>query len=178
MKTVHRTSGRQGEAALLGVWLPSLDGVVERLDRGARVVDVGCGRGEAAIAMARAFPASTFLALDSEVENVKVARLRAREAGVERRIAFRVAAPGAYSGIGFDLVTMLGSLRRILDPGRVARHVRGTLDAQGVWMVLEPRLALRRHGEARLRAAIEQGGFATVRRAALRSHDVLLEARP
>jgi trans-aconitate methyltransferase len=36
--------------------LPALDGVVERLERGARVADVGCGHGASTILMATAFP--------------------------------------------------------------------------------------------------------------------------
>ena len=51
-------------AQLVQAWLPALDGVVEKLERGARVADVGCGHGASAILMAQAFPASTFEGFD------------------------------------------------------------------------------------------------------------------
>ena len=44
-------------ANLVAAWLPALDGVVEKLERGARVADVGCGHGASTILMAQAFPA-------------------------------------------------------------------------------------------------------------------------
>src|SRR4051812_3822907 len=50
--------------ALVPIVLPALDGVVERLRRGAVVADVGCGGGAALVAMAEAFPASTFHGYD------------------------------------------------------------------------------------------------------------------
>src|SRR3954468_13065685 len=36
-------------ANLLGSWLPALDGVVEKLEQGALVADVGCGHGSSAV---------------------------------------------------------------------------------------------------------------------------------
>src|SRR4029077_12784436 len=47
-------------AHLVAEWIPALDGVQEKLQRGARVADVGCGHGASTILMAKAFPRSTF----------------------------------------------------------------------------------------------------------------------
>ncbi len=41
---------------LVSQWLPALDGVVERLKRGAKVADIGCGHGASTVLMAQAFP--------------------------------------------------------------------------------------------------------------------------
>ena len=51
-------------AHLIAEWLPALDGVVDKLQRGATVADVGCGHGASTILMAQAFPASTFVGSD------------------------------------------------------------------------------------------------------------------
>ena len=51
-------------ANLISAWLPALDGVVAKLERGAAVADVGCGHGASTILMAQAFPASTFVGSD------------------------------------------------------------------------------------------------------------------
>jgi cyclopropane fatty-acyl-phospholipid synthase-like methyltransferase len=175
----------QGSAALVELWRPALafwlaamDGVVAMLERGGRVADVLCGRGAAIAALAKAFPEATFLGLDPDAEKIRLARGRARQAGVERQIAFKVASPGSYGGLGFDMVTMLGCLDRIGDRARVVRHVRASLASDGVWMVLEPRHSLSPEREARLCDEIAAGGFGSVRRAASSAFDVLIEARP
>ena len=52
------------KGAKFGFGGPALDGVVERLKRGARVADIGCGHGASTIVMAQAFPKSSFIGLD------------------------------------------------------------------------------------------------------------------
>src|SRR4051794_14224294 len=97
-------------AALVHAWLPALDGVVEKLERGARVADVGCGHGASAILMAHAFPASTFSGFDSHAASIETARRRAAEAGVADRVHFDVAAAGDHAGEGYDLVCFFDAL--------------------------------------------------------------------
>jgi hypothetical protein len=41
---------------LVSNWLRALDGVVDKLQRGAKVADVGCGHGWSTVMMAKAFP--------------------------------------------------------------------------------------------------------------------------
>src|SRR5579884_1762646 len=77
-------------AHLVAEWLPALDGVVEKLERGALVADVGCGHGASTILMAQAFPNSTFVGSDYHDGSIATARDRAREAGVADRVRFEV----------------------------------------------------------------------------------------
>src|SRR5579863_1083875 len=69
-------------AHLIGEWLPALDGVIEKLEHGALVADVGCGHGASTVLMAQAFPNSTFVGSDYHEGSIEIARERAREAGV------------------------------------------------------------------------------------------------
>src|SRR3984957_17832633 len=48
-------------AHLVAEWLPALEGVVPKLEKGAKVADVGCGHGASTVLMAQAFPASRFV---------------------------------------------------------------------------------------------------------------------
>ena len=125
-------------ANLVSTWLPALDGVVAKLQRGARVADVGCGHGASTIVMAQAFPASTFVGSDYHEGSIATARQRAAEAGVSDRISFEVGAASSYSGRGYDLVTMFDCLHDMGDPVGAARHVRQSLAADGTWMIVEP----------------------------------------
>ncbi|SOD98111.1 class I SAM-dependent methyltransferase [Blastococcus haudaquaticus] len=125
-------------AHLIGEWLPALDGVVDKLERGATVADVGCGHGASTVLMARHFPRSTFVGSDYHEGSIAIARQRAEQAGVGDRVRFEVAPATAYSGAGFDLVTMFDCLHDMGDPVGAARHVKETLAADGTWMIVEP----------------------------------------
>ena len=125
-------------AHLIGEWLPALDGVVAKLERGATVADVGCGHGASTILMARSFPRSTFVGSDYHEGSIAVARERAEAAGVADRVRFEVAPATGYSGTGFDLVTMFDCLHDMGDPVGAARHVKESLAADGTWMIVEP----------------------------------------
>ena len=126
-------------AHLIGEWLPALDGMVEKLERGARVADVGCGHGASTILMAKAYPNSTFRGFDYHDGSIATAKERATSAGVDGRATFQALAAASYSGHGYDLVTMFDCLHDMGDPAGAARHVRSTLAADGTWMIVEPR---------------------------------------
>jgi 2-polyprenyl-3-methyl-5-hydroxy-6-metoxy-1,4-benzoquinol methylase len=125
-------------ANLTAGWLPALDGVVAKLERGALVADVGCGYGASTILMAQAFPNSTFVGSDYHGGSIETARRHAKEAGVDDRVRFETAPAAAYGGTGFDLVTMFDCLHDMGDPAGAARHVRSTLKSDGTWMIVEP----------------------------------------
>lgn len=126
------------KANLVSTWLPALDGVVDKLEAGARVADVGCGHGASTIIMAEAFPRSRFLGFDFHGPSIDTARLRAKEAGVEDRVAFTQAAAKEYTDDGFDLICFFDCLHDMGDPVGAARHVREVIADDGTWMIVEP----------------------------------------
>jgi hypothetical protein len=73
---------------LVQEWLPALDGVVEKLKRGARVADVGCGHGVSTRLMAEAFPNSRFFGFDYHPGSIETARQTAKDAGLGDRVRF------------------------------------------------------------------------------------------
>jgi SAM-dependent methyltransferase len=119
-------------------WLPALDGVIEKLEGGASVADIGCGHGSSTILMAKAFPMSTFFGSDIHEGSIETARTRAEEAGVADRITFEASPAASYSGRGYDLVTTFDALHDMGDPVGAARHVRETIADDGTWMIVEP----------------------------------------
>src|SRR3954451_25139056 len=72
-------------ANLVAEWLPALDGVIEKLERGGSVADVGCGHGAWTIVMAKAFPNAHLYGSDYHEGSIATARERAQEAGVADR---------------------------------------------------------------------------------------------
>ena len=123
--------------ALVGRWLPAVDGIVARLSAGAAAADVGCGYGAACIAMAEAFPASRFTGFDIDDASVARARRAALAAGVADRVSFEVAAAADISGGPYDLVTFIDSLHDLGDPVGALRRARQVLADDGVVLLAE-----------------------------------------
>ena len=126
------------QANLVPAWLPALDGVVEKLEAGAKVADVGCGHGASTIIMAVAFPQSTFVGFDYHEPSIEAARKAAAEAGVADRCSFEVASATEYPGPDYDLVCHFDCLHDMGDPLAAATHARQSLKADGTWLLVEP----------------------------------------
>jgi 2-polyprenyl-3-methyl-5-hydroxy-6-metoxy-1,4-benzoquinol methylase len=198
---------------LIQDWLPALDGAVEKLERGARVADVGCGLGASAILMAQAFPRSKFVGFDYHEGSIRTARERAKAAGVSDRVDFQVARATDFAGPPYDLICTFDCLHDMEDPAGASRHIRDMLAPGARWMIVEPLAGDKleqnlnpvsrvyyaastmicvphslsgkgpalgaQAGEARLREIIvQEGGFASLRRATETPFNLVLEARP
>jgi SAM-dependent methyltransferase len=123
---------------LVAEWIPALDGTRAKLERGARVADVGCGHGSSTILMAKAFPKSHFTGFDYHHQSIETARARAAQAKVKDRVEFHVAESIDFPGRDFDLVCNFDSLHDMGDPHGAARHVAEVLAKDGTWMIVEP----------------------------------------
>ena len=124
-------------ANLITAWLPALDGVVDKLKKGAKVADVGCGHGASAVLMAKTYPNSTFIGYDYHVASIKVARERAAAAGVANA-KFEVADAVSYADKAFDLIAFFDCLHDMGDPVGVSKHARQALRNDGTAMIVEP----------------------------------------
>jgi 2-polyprenyl-3-methyl-5-hydroxy-6-metoxy-1,4-benzoquinol methylase len=122
---------------LVGSWLPALDGVVAKLERGARVADVGCGHGISTVLMAQAFPNSQFIGYDFHPSSIEHAQAHAKEHGVGNA-RFEVASAKEFPGRDLDFVTFFDCLHDMGDPAGAASHVRQSLKPDGTWMIVEP----------------------------------------
>jgi ubiquinone/menaquinone biosynthesis C-methylase UbiE len=130
---------RPGYAAnLVPAWIPALEGVQQKLEAGARVADVGCGKGASTILMAKAFPKSKFMGFDYHDKSIEAARETAKREGVADRVTFEVAAAKNYPGSGYDFVTVFDCLHDMGDPVGAAGHVLRSLSKGGTWMIVEP----------------------------------------
>jgi 2-polyprenyl-3-methyl-5-hydroxy-6-metoxy-1,4-benzoquinol methylase len=123
---------------LIQSWLPALDGVVAKLEAGARVADVGCGVGASTIIMAKAYPASTFRGFDTHAPSIELARQRARDAGVADRVTFDVANATDFPGQGYDLIAHFDCFHDLEDPSSAAKRAREAVSPTGTWLVVEP----------------------------------------
>jgi ubiquinone/menaquinone biosynthesis C-methylase UbiE len=124
--------------SLVQQWLPSLNGVVDRLKAGITVADVGCGHGHSTVLMAKAFPNSRFYGFDAHEGSIAVAHEVAGEAGVADRISFEIAKAASYPARGYDLICFFDSLHDMGRPTDAMRHAATSLAEGGTVMLIEP----------------------------------------
>ena len=119
-------------------WLPSLDGVADKLTAGAKVADIGCGHGASTVIMAKAFPNSRFNGCDYREAPIEWAQQAAAEAGANGNIEFVVAAGKDFSRDDYDLIACFDCLQDMGDPVGVTRRVREAIKPDGTFMIVEP----------------------------------------
>jgi SAM-dependent methyltransferase len=125
-------------AHLISEWIPALDGVEQKLRRGAKVADVGCGLGASTIILAQAFPNSTFEGYDYHQGSIELARRRAKEAGVTDRVTFEVAGAKDFPAHDFDFIAFFDCLHDMGDPVGACKNVFRALASDGTFMLVEP----------------------------------------
>jgi SAM-dependent methyltransferase len=121
---------------LVSSWLPAIDGLVPRLEAGARVADVGCGYGAATILLAQAFPRSEIHGFDYHDASIATARSRAAGAGVSN-VDFEVRGATDFPG-RYDLICLFDCLHDMGDPVAALRHIHEHLTDDGVLLTVEP----------------------------------------
>jgi len=130
---------RPGYAAnLVTTWIPALQDVKQKLEAGARVADVGCGKGASTLLMAKAFPKSKFFGFDYHDKSIEGARETAKREGLADRVTFGVAKAKEFPGTDYDFVAVFDCLHDMGDPVGAAKHVRKSLNKDGTWMIVEP----------------------------------------
>ena len=127
--------------SLVSEWLPAMNGTVGKLERGAKVADVGCGYGYSTMLMAQAYPKSHFHGFDFHRPSVEAAREIAKEQGMGERVSFEVATAQDFPGDGYDLVTFFDCLHDMGDPGSALQHARQALAEDGSCMIVEPNVS-------------------------------------
>ena len=125
-------------ASLVPSWIPALEGVQARLEAGAKVADVGCGKGASTILLAKAFPKSHFFGFDYHDKSIEAAREIARREGVADRVSFDVFHAKNFPGKDYDFVAVFDCLHDMGDPVGGAKHIRDSLAKDGTWMIVEP----------------------------------------
>ncbi|MFJ2466898.1 class I SAM-dependent methyltransferase [Pseudomonas sp. NPDC087615] len=123
---------------LIAEWLPALDGVVPKLETGAKVADIGCGHGASTVIMAQAFPNSRFVGYDYHAPSITVASQRAEEGGVSSRAKFFEGSAKSYPGNDYDLICYFDCLHDMGDPVGAARHAYDALNDDGTVLLVEP----------------------------------------
>jgi 2-polyprenyl-3-methyl-5-hydroxy-6-metoxy-1,4-benzoquinol methylase len=125
-------------AHLVSEWIPALEGVEEKLRRGAKAADIGCGHGISTVLMAQAYPQSKVCGFDYHEASIERAKEIAEAEGVAENTEFEVAIAKGFPGEDYDLVCFFDCLHDMGDPVGALRHVREVIDDDGTVMLVEP----------------------------------------
>ena len=125
-------------AHLVAEWIPTLEDAEDKLRRGAKVADIGCGHGISTVLMAKAYPDSTIHGFDYHDASIERAKKIAEAEGVSRNTEFSVASAKDFPGAGYDLVCFFDCLHDMGDPVGALRHVRDVVADDGTVMLVEP----------------------------------------
>jgi 2-polyprenyl-3-methyl-5-hydroxy-6-metoxy-1,4-benzoquinol methylase len=138
--------GARGVERLLAPWyrtqlvpvaLPKLDGVVSKLQAGAKVADVGCGGGIAAIQMAKAFPQSVFHGYDISRYALERAEGNKAQAGVTNVTFHNAREEPIPADASFDFISTFDCLHDMAHPDVVMAAIRKALKPDGTWIIAD-----------------------------------------
>lgn len=122
---------------LVPVVLPALSGMIERLEKGCNVADIGCGAGGAAIRMAGSFPASTFVGYDISRFALERAAARQQSSGVSNvRFEDPRTNPLPQDG-SVDFITAFDCIHDMTHPQETMNAIRRSLTPDGIWLLVD-----------------------------------------
>lgn len=128
-------SGQTILEPLLDKVIPLIPGLHQRLTRGIRVLDIGCGRGRAIIKLAEVFPKSQFLGIDLCHEPLEKARKEVGEKGLTN-VQFEQADLTRYRPSGkFDLITAFDAIHDQARPDLVLKTIFDSLSEDGDFLM-------------------------------------------
>lgn len=136
-EAIDRSTAPWCEHLLVPEWLPAMPDVLAKLQAGATVADVGCGRGRAVINLARAFPACSVVGYDVYEPAVVAAQSRAAAAGLSDRVRFEVRDVVRGLPQRFDVVTTFDVVHDSVDPGRLLRAIHDSLKPDGRYLCVD-----------------------------------------
>ncbi len=134
---MERFSNSWFENLLVQEWIPEMPDVESKLEKGAKVADIGCGRGRALIKLASTYPNSEFVGFDIFPPSVERARANAKAAGVEHRIRFEVLDVSDGLPEKFDIITTFDVIHDAPDPLGILRAIRSALNDDGAYVCLD-----------------------------------------
>lgn len=130
------------ETRFADYWLKALPDVVSKLEKGGRVLDMGCGVGRVSLALSKAFPQAEVVGIDLDQKSIDRAARVAADRGLAGRVRF-VAEPVSEleAGEGFDLITACDCIHDFSAPDATLRDMRRLLKKDGVLFIMEPKAA-------------------------------------
>lgn len=134
---VERILGPWNRSMLIEAALPTMEGVLEKLEKGAKVADVGAGAAVALVTMAKKFPNSEFHGYDNSHHALTRAKANVHEGGVSNVFIHNADEESLPADHSFDFATCLDCLHDMTHPERAAAAIYSALKPDGTWFIVD-----------------------------------------
>jgi winged helix-turn-helix protein/methyltransferase family protein len=128
-------SGQSVVPALMDDILPLVPGLLEKLENGIEVLDVGCGQGRALALMAQRFPKSRFTGYDISPDGIAAAQAMAEDQGLTNLHFYRQDAAQFTDENRFHLILTFDAVHDQAAPDQVLFNIRRALHPEGVYLM-------------------------------------------
>ena len=135
---MQRSHLKTAEVGLVNDWMPAVPGMVARLEAGIDVLDVGCGRGQSTVCMAKAWPNSRFFGVDYSGESIAGAMKLAHDENLTNVEFIQAAAHEIGRTRKYALVCSFDCIHDMVDPIATLNTIREVLAEDGVYLWAEP----------------------------------------
>ena len=124
---------------LVQEWVPEVPGLATKLNEGTVVVDIGCGRGQSTVILAKAFPKSEILGIDTDADSIERAKNLAESSKVKNaHFLSSTAEVLAVGDFKFDIVCTFDCVHDMVDPGSALKAIHTMMTDDGIYLWGEP----------------------------------------
>ncbi|HKQ22072.1 MAG TPA: class I SAM-dependent methyltransferase [Nitrososphaeraceae archaeon] len=115
--------------------LPLIPEILDRLNDGIKLLDIGCGRGRAINLMGKKFPRSEFTGCDISHEGISSAKEEAKNMGLTN-VQFEIKDALLVEELGkFDLITAFDTIHDQVQPTKVLKAINASLNNDGFFLM-------------------------------------------
>jgi 2-polyprenyl-3-methyl-5-hydroxy-6-metoxy-1,4-benzoquinol methylase len=122
-------------AGLIDKILPLVPGLIEKLQKGIKVLDIGCGSGRAINLMAKTFPNSEFMGCDFSSEAIQNAKNESKSLGLSNTHFEKSDVADFIKKEHFDLITAFDAIHDQANPDKVLQNIKASLNRDGVFLM-------------------------------------------
>ncbi len=117
--------------------VPALDGIKDKLERGARVADIGCGAGGLSLLLGRTFPQSEFIGYDISQHALDRANDRLQSEGLQNVRFTDPRRESITDAEKFDLICTFDCIHDMTHPTEMMKTIRTSLKDDGTWLLVD-----------------------------------------
>ncbi len=117
--------------------LPLIDGIIDQLDKGINVLDIGCGSGTALNTLAKVFPNSNFTGIDLCKEPIRKAIKVAKNLNLENVSFLRLDGSNFHFDTKFDFITTFDTIHDQARPDKVLKNIYNSLTDEGTYLMMD-----------------------------------------